>query len=797
MNTLRYDFSRHIGKDEWRGIHVPHANLRRVRLARLNFSGSGNFQNVQFQHAELAGTNFQGCETTDARFLSDAEKHHYVTRRPQAVTRYKNDTMDVITYAIPVASEEADHQIINLGLDGKKYPVIDGHKSKVLCMEWGIDGLISASKNGTIRFWSEKGDRIQTFKYDEKTPIYSLSWHYSGHIFASVGANGYFYLWNTRSSDPLMQREWVGGVLRRVLFGQSVLLVGGDLGKLHVWDYGYEAHFYVTTKRQIDFRHSIHSMAWSPRENSVAVGLGNGKIYLQKISAIQPSRNVLNGHRGGAVKSIAWHKNGDMLITGGEDGGIYTWSVTRKELLSIQYGDGTPIEQLCILADGRRVLAAQDRMLSIWETETATTKNAGYEDEITHRIKCIQAYDDRFATGHVDGSVIEWHANGSGQRVLTELYRHESPVELMILSPDQQYLVTSDALHTVSVFDRHTRIVQSMILPTTSAKIQDIHWIKDSTSQYYLALGTDQGILVWELSCTERRWMPRTMTYLTDTPCIASQRLGVLCAVADGATITILSYGPENIFRRIGQVFSVSSFPVVQLIWSSNDEWLAVMDESSRVYLFNVGTRFSQCLDEDRSQEKEMFWVNRDGKLRLLVSSLEEIKWVEVDERGATRFRKISSGTERLAIGENQYYLASKMSVDIMQLATDHLVYITRVGTGLCTRDANFTDVKVLREDESKALEVHGAIVPKSSWFNFSFFSREQVHPLPIRTRHTSLPKYESCSGLPKKESKRPLSETMTGSLDDDVENSSPSSSVQTLDIATGELSGKPSSPIV
>ncbi len=76
----------------------------------------------------------------------------------------------------------------------------------------------------------------------------------------------------------------------------------------------------------------VRGLAWHPRQDIVATGCGDSRIYLWKISEPDHPLSVLSGHQSSVVE-VLFHRNGEWLISNSWDGTTRLWdTVTGQEL---------------------------------------------------------------------------------------------------------------------------------------------------------------------------------------------------------------------------------------------------------------------------------------------------------------------------------------------------------------------------------------------------------------------------------------------------------------------------------
>ena len=322
----------------------------------------------------------------------------------------------------------------------------------------------------------------------------------------------------------------------------------------------------------------VIDLAWSPDGRYIAAA-----SVLGPVTIFEGHRRVIihafKGHEFGTM-SIAWRPDSKVLASAGQDGKIRLWDMVSGEATHSLDGGAEWVEHLSWSGGEKPILAsAAGRKLKLW--------NAGGD--------LVREYPDHQST--VSG--IQWkpHARqlasiAYGGVTLWDPQQSEAVRRLewkgsslvIAWSPDGKHIATGDQDSTVHFWIMSTgEDLQMSGYPT---KVRELSW--DATSRY-LATGGGQEVTVWD--CSGRGpagSRPVTLSGHQDfLSVVRFQHRGKLLA-SGGADGLVYVWQLRGRRSSLAVHEAALAAGVASLVWSPNDQYIAVGDEAGGVNVFSI-----------------------------------------------------------------------------------------------------------------------------------------------------------------------------------------------------------------
>lgn len=299
---------------------------------------------------------------------------------------------------------------------------LTGHTENVRSVSWNPNGseLASGGFDKTIRIWNPiSGENLRSFDGIKK--VKAVAWSPDRQAIAHAGYAGTIQVRDSRSGDLRLSLEVEDEQVDFLTWNpDGMLLAAGSLGSLKVFsiktgkvvfDLGSETEW-------------INSVAWCPNAESLAIGYANGGIKIfsnlgenadasnlgeatgENVLALAYSPdgkilassngcfiylwnmvsgkrvNTLKGHScelttyvsgkfAGqdipVIRSIAFHPNGELLASGGQDRAGMLWDVSSGKAIATLVGHSQDIRVIAFSPNGKVLAtASDDTTIKVW-----------------------------------------------------------------------------------------------------------------------------------------------------------------------------------------------------------------------------------------------------------------------------------------------------------------------------------------------------------------------------------------------------------------------------------------------
>lgn len=167
-------------------------------------------------------------------------------------------------------------------------------------------------------------------------------------------------------------------------------------------------------------------------------------IILNQIQEV----NQLKSHQKG-VKTVAFSPNGNLIVTGSNDGSIKLWKTNGSLIKTLNpSANNSPINHVEFSADNQLIAAANmEGMLTIWAKEGNLINNYNHGEAI-YTLSFSPDYQ-RIATTGYNGVIKIWHINGN----FLKSFVNNSSIYTLIFTPNGQQIITGDNQGIITFWD--------------------------------------------------------------------------------------------------------------------------------------------------------------------------------------------------------------------------------------------------------------------------------------------------------------------------------------------------------
>jgi WD40 repeat protein/transcriptional regulator with XRE-family HTH domain len=328
--------------------------------------------------------------------------------------------------------------------------MFQGHTNRVWSLVFDAsDGLISASEDDTLRWWEARTGHCLRLLRGYTDLIKAVSFSPDGRLVASGSEDCTIRLWNVQTG------HW-----HKVLYGHSnrvrtvaispdgrLLASGSEDETIRLWDIA-TGHCLHTLRGHT---HLVRSLAFDARGVRLVSAGHDMRIHLWDVHSGRLLRSW-EATRQGRLWAVAFHPEGQMIASGGDDPAMQIWSLEADEPLHSLRGHTHRVWSVAFNSSGSLLATCSDDLsIRLWDTTTWNCLRIIEGHEHWVRMVCFNPKGDLLASGSHDMMVRLWDvATG---RCLHTLAGHRGFIWSVAFSPDGQFLASGSDDGTVRIWE--------------------------------------------------------------------------------------------------------------------------------------------------------------------------------------------------------------------------------------------------------------------------------------------------------------------------------------------------------
>jgi WD40 repeat protein len=317
------------------------------------------------------------------------------------------------------------------------------------------------------------------------------------------------------------------------------------------------------------------ALAWSPDGRRLAVGGGEGRLFL--IDAANGGVQPLGEHAPGVLE-LAWQPKGSLLASSGQDGAVWLWDVDAPQAPRVLHRAARWPAGLAWRSDGQRLAFGHGRDVLLFDATGAALDPLGGHDVALSQV-AWRGRDELVAAGN--GALF---VDRVDTRVIEQFVLEGTPLTLAI-SPDNRIAACGLADGTINF--RYLNNRKRSRMSGYAGKVDQTAW---SANSRYLATASTgaSSIVVWDFGGKgpEGGEPLQLNGHEERIESLAAQPNGPLLASAGrDARVGLWRPGPGS---REALDFQLLDGVTGTACWSPDGRYLAVSQPAGKVRLFSI-----------------------------------------------------------------------------------------------------------------------------------------------------------------------------------------------------------------
>lgn len=283
----------------------------------------------------------------------------------QAEAQYLKPTLTIqlhedIPWALTIGRNSSD--IASGSLDGRMHvwnasmPIPKAtmiSDAQVRCLALSSDGrmLVSGHLSGSVILWEVATGRVRAKQNGHKGCVSGICEIAQG-LFVTSGRDGAICVWNVRQGHHCVLGSVNDEIYAMCTTSNATsLAIGGSSGKTWIWSMSERK----STSVLGNCPSRVYALALSPDGKCLAIGRENGQIDIWDMKNAKQVAVIKDAHRV-CVYCLAFCKDTGLMMSGGGDGCIRSWSWPGLRLQGVWNGHADGVTAMIIDEVGRGIV---------------------------------------------------------------------------------------------------------------------------------------------------------------------------------------------------------------------------------------------------------------------------------------------------------------------------------------------------------------------------------------------------------------------------------------------------------